>query len=174
MSRSNAAVSRTTTDLLKRTQAASAHVVYVRSTARLEALRAIRELEKALQSALAGDTIRGMPDALSFRHDPPLQALRVGSETNWLPLDGREVLLLSRQGALVMGCTFTRRDGTGRSFEVRPVANEELRAQDLEHVTRTVQRALEGHLAHTQRVAANYETTSALAQTLAKAVGFRL
>jgi hypothetical protein len=158
-----------TKDLLTKTRTASAHVVYVRSTARVEAIRAIRELEKALQAALAGDTIRGLPDALSFRHDPPLQALRVGSETNWLPLDGREVLLLSRRGELLFGRVL----GQGR-YCTREVGDEELRAQDLEHVTRTVQRALVTHLARTEKVAANYETASNLAQTLAKAVGFRL
>jgi hypothetical protein len=163
------AVTKRTNDLLQRTRNASAHVVYVRSAARTEAIRAIRELEKALQAALDGDTIRGLPDALSFRHDPPLQALRVGSESNWLPLDGRAVLILSRRGELCMAHVVGK-----AGYESYPVLDSELRAQDLKHVTRTVQKALEGHLAHTQLVAANYETTSALAQTLAKAVGFRL
>lgn len=144
------------------------------ATARMSAVRVIRALETALQTALDGDKIRGLSNIAGNDPGPSFQAARIRTDKGFgldefLPEDGREVLCLSKVGDLVMA----KRAPVG-GVTSRHVRDDELQAQDLEPVVRVVQSALERHITRASRTAAGYDRVNALSGRLAGAIGFRL
>jgi len=160
-------------DLMREAGTASAHVRDARTRARDNVVRSLRLLEGKLRDALGGDTLRGLADLIEGVHDDPLYGAlvhpankRFGIDTR-LPIDGREALVVYKDGTLVIA----KRDGA--SWEMRPAHDDDLRIEHLENIVAAVQEVLQRHLARTQRTAANYEKAQRLSERLFQAIGWR-
>ncbi len=165
-------------DLMKGASVASATLRNVRDDARVLAVKTIRVLEQRLRGAIAGDTIRGL-SSLVGQQFGNFQAIRVhGSQRfgidDMLPLDGREALVVTKDGALAMAhVTYGEMNEPG-DFSCRSVGDDELTAQDLEPFVRAVRSALERHVQRAERTTANYERAADLAHNLAEVLEFTI
>jgi len=148
----------------------SAELSAARAAARTVAVRAIRTIEGIFVSALGEERLRGLPN-LGTR-DAPFYAERVSSNranASKLPLDGREVLAIGTDGALVVV-----RSRRGR-VESRAVLDDELVLEDLEPFTRLVADLLERFAELSGRRTERLERVSSLARRLlAVAEEFRI
>lgn len=139
-----------------------------RERANETARETIALLERRLVEALDGEALKGMSSLLPNASFPALR-VRQGSgrfgAQEYLPRDGREVLVLRVDGTLA----FARR--SGEAAELRRPAQDELRADDFEPYVRTVQEAVEAHLARTGRRDAHYARVEEIATRIASVVG---
>jgi hypothetical protein len=100
------------------------------------AVKSIRAIEQELREELAGKVILGLPN-LSHSSTQPFRGIQVRTRRADTPLPrvkygearGREVLCWGLDGSLVMACALA--DGT---VDSRPLADDEIRAEDLESV----------------------------------------
>lgn len=146
-----------------------------RGVANGEALSAIRAIEARLREALGGETLKGLPNLLPDG-TRPFHGLRLNNggrhgTAEYLPRDGREVLALSRDGTIVM----VARDVVHGEVlpSIRQAGDENLRADMLEPIVRSVQEALDGHLLRSEKRGVAHEETRKLAEKIAAAVGLR-
>ena len=152
-------------DLMASAANASAKAMTSREDARVFAVRTIRILEARVQSTIAGDTIRGLSSLVGsdFGNFP---AARVHGTRHGirelLPLDGREVMVVTKNGHLAMA----RINREVRCVDLRFAEDEELTAQDLEPFVRAIARALEQHVVRAEKTAANYLRTLDLAHAI--------
>jgi hypothetical protein len=161
-------------ELLKRASVASRSVSSKQTNARVLAVQTIREMERKIQHALDGDVLRGLSDIAAAAR-APFHAARVRTEKGFgldefLPRDGREVLVLTKRGELAMAA----RGASTNAVTARAVRDDELQAQDVEAIARVVQSALERHIARAARTEANYDRIAGLSERLACAIGFVL
>jgi hypothetical protein len=153
--------------LLDRARVASAKVMTERDDARSSAVAAIRALEQRLQEAVAGDVLRGLRDLGkpygTFHAAAVGRNLSHGIDTrvSW----GKRGLYVTKDAEL---WTAVLEDGQLRA---RAVLDDELRAEDLEHVIDAARAALAQHVASCDRTAASYGRAAALAARLARAIG---
>lgn len=147
-------------DLLDEAAKASADAMISRDDARTVAVSAIRKLEARLIDAIAGDTLRGMA-TLATGFEGTLQGARVrGDSDKPLPNGFRDVLVLKRDGSLVLARK------TANGYACRLVRDEELLAQDLELVVQTARTALQRHIACAEKTAASYGRILGLSATV--------
>jgi len=164
--------------LLAEVRRAQSRLSSVRTSAREEAVSAIRSLEARLVETLAGEPLRGMPNLLP---DAPKQfyALQIRGRSNrYLSLEGRAELVLLREamvnsaGEHVMLAWAVRDAGSPMrpfvSAIVSPVADEEFNAEDLARVIEVVQGALQAHLARIASTEVTYARADDLARRLKK------
>jgi hypothetical protein len=159
---------------------ASASLMEGRDLARQHSVRAIREVERRLRSAIAGDTLRGMSNLFPVRGAIAQQAARVvgreGAHTDFFAqamrkLDepvpfGRSAMVLTKEGELMVFEV-----GERGEFSSRPAEDGELTAQDLDAVLHTVRAVLERHVQRAERTAANYARISGMAAQLGRLLG---
>ena len=147
---------------------ASQRVSVVRRRARTGAVGSIRELESALQTAIAGDTLRGMPNLNPFHGKPPVPGMRVvpaAGNPDAKVQPGRRALILSKDGTLQV----MEAQSSG-STVVRDAVDEDFYAQDLDAVLHTVSVALTRHIRYAERTVENYERLIGLAESLTAAI----
>lgn len=140
------------------TVAERTHVVLVTQTsARTNAIRAIRRLESSTVKALAGTTLRGLPELA-----PNIHALRVRSSARnrGLQLQPFEpALVISPSGHLKMAGIhgmYLAEDAT-------------LRSEDLEPFCDALREALAMHLIRTEKASVRYQAIDDLAKKLCDA-----
>jgi hypothetical protein len=159
--------------LLDTARALTRRTVDKREEANAAAVAAAQALEEKLVEALCGEALKGLPNLLP--DGKPLHALRVNNSgtrhgaAEYLPRDGREVLVLARDGRLYMVAW----QGPGEGALMRRAAVEDFKADLLEPLVRAVQEALEAHIARTEKREKTYEEAAAFAEKLAGAVGMR-
>lgn len=148
--------------------AAMARLAAVRGAARTEVTAAVHELVAAVREILAdGDTyLRGLPNLNVAAN--PYRGLLVRPEPGSRKADrlpppeghsmGAEALVLDDTAALVMA----RRDRAG-DYSCRDATDADLRAEDIEPILRTVDRALALHLAAVDGGVARYRKMHDLA-----------
>ena len=168
-------------ELLVDAERVSTSVEEQRTHARLRTVAVVREMERRLITALDGDTVRGLNN-LAPGDGPPLKAARVHGKTphfidTFIPLDGREALILDKHGMLMLARRSFENgvatiDHAGREWSTRALRDDEIVAQDLADIARTFRIVTERHVAHSDKQAASYARTSALAGQLAEALGF--
>lgn len=158
-------------ELLARARQVSAKVRRDRERAVTSAMVMIRTLEARIHDALEGDTLRGMKSLIPGEM-PYYGANLSGHKVNidkYLPEDGREVLILDKHGKFYMAHgVFPWR------VEVRPVEDEDVRATDLDHISRAIQEVLGRHIVRSERTAASYRAVEELSDRLANAIGLRM
>lgn len=116
-----------------------------RKAAREPSLRAIRALEAALRDGLANSKLRSMVD-LAPGCEMALLGIRVrGKPTE--PLTDRPTLVLLDDGSLVMAHI------EGPVPVIEDATDEDLRAEDLEHVGLRIAKSLQIHLAKCDKTA---------------------
>lgn len=144
-------------------------------SARSAAVEAIRSLEQRLVEALGGESLRGLPNLAP--RGPEFYAARVNAFSRHgsgghLPKDGRSVLVLGRDGRLLVASwnveNFVRR---GDFVEARPVRDDELIAEDAEAFSRLVTEVLEKHIALAERRTEALVRAEDLAQKIIGAIG---
>ena len=161
--------------LFMRAARASELCMVVRDEAREQAVVAIRDIERRLREAIAGDTLRGLRnlyrqfDGRDIFGAPPRLAARIVRGRG--PVEDRRVdapiefgtreWVWTKAGALA--CWAVSLDGV---FSERPLEDEELLAQDLEPVAATVAHVLARHCERAERTAANYERLAELAAAI--------
>lgn len=132
-------------DAIDQAKQASERVSDERRKARESAVRAMRQLEARVLEALDGDKLIGLSKLM-----PPTARELLGERVNawsrhgsggYLPDDGREVLILARDGSLQVA----KRHADGKAYVLRPVLDDELVAEDLESYVRVLQEALQQH-----------------------------
>jgi hypothetical protein len=153
-------------DLMSRAKEASGRVVLVR----LQAVAAIRLIERRLQEVLAGDTLRGLRDLT-----PSYGTETFAAAVAWVaggalhpahgvdtfpPIDGRELLVLDRAGALRVVAV-----GDGE-VGVYPAEDVDFRVDHVEALHRAVITVLERHVERTERIAVGYGPARELADRL--------
>lgn len=135
-----------------------------RTAAVRAAIAACRALEEALQAALSQEPLRGLPNLRYSSHDKPFHALRVRSTAPRLVdgvLGARTELCLDVHGQLTMA-----------NFEAAvPAENWQLHASDVADLARTMVRALELHLAASERTSSRYKTQRDLSQRILATLG---
>jgi hypothetical protein len=112
-----------------------------REGAREAAVSAIRAVEGALVEALQGEHLRGLPNLGTS--DRRFYGLRVRSsdENAGEQLFSERVLVLTKEGRLALAHWVL----DGMSLDVKDARDEDLLAEDLEHVLRTTARAAAAH-----------------------------
>jgi hypothetical protein len=171
--------SRKLDELLDGVKKASSRLSVSRGQAHTSAIALIRELEWRLHNSLQNETLRGLPELTPG--PTPLQGVQVRSIRydrqkfeEPLPTDGKSVLVLDKYGALIMARRVFDPIGRYDGWTSWVVADDELKAEDLEPFTRAVQLVMENHLARVERTAQTYDKVSEFANRLSKAIGFRL
>ena len=145
---------------------ASERVMTVRDQARVQSVRAIREMERRVQEAIMGDTLRGMANLNPMPHEKPIQGARLQRDPNGKAIDakvavGRRAIVLDKDGRFQQMAVALNGD-----VLLTPVLDDEFLAQDLEPVTRLVRAVLERHVARADATAATYRRVKDLAETL--------
>lgn len=148
--------------LLVRTREASENVALTRAHAGETVVHALRSLEQSLIEALDGDSLRGFSKKIGYGCDGNTL---VPTVDRWLPADGREVIIVDKHGHFAMA---SRLDAL--SSNVRPVRDDELRAEWLDPIVRSLSLILARHIERSEKTAENYVRTSELAQVLTKMV----
>lgn len=157
--------------LLEDVRAAQSRLAMSRTSARESAIEAIRSLEARLVETLDGEVLRGMPNLLP---DAPKQfyAMQLrGRVDRYLPLEGRAEIVLTREGKLAWAV----RDGGSPlrpyvTAVIGPVADDDLRAEDLRAFVEVVQTALQRHLARLADTERTYVRADELARRLHSAL----
>jgi len=147
---------------------ASERVMLEREEARRRTASAIRELERCVKSAIAGDTLRGLANLHPVPDEPPILGARLvqpGGNTDAKVQFGRHAVVLGKDGA------FLAMDVTERGVvTTKPADDDDFLAQDLDAVMHTVRVTLERHVTRADRTAANYERLTVLAETLTESL----
>lgn len=156
---------------LARAARASRALSETRTKARDVSIRAIRDVERRVVEALAGEQLRGMPNLAE--RGAPLRAMRVNAwsrngDSSMLPRDGREVLVFTAAGRLAVA----RLGEVGP--QIRHVTDDELVLEDLSSFVGVVQEALERHIALVDRRVQSLKKAEALAKLLIDAVGLQI
>lgn len=139
----------------------------VRVNARAKVVAAIRSIERKLVEALAGERLRGTPRFTTRDAKSPFWGVRIGTRRRSGQLDGvREVLVLTDRGRLV--AAKQRADG---GVDHRLVYDDELIAEDLEPVMRSVREALERHVVASGKRAGELDRVATLADKITTALG---
>lgn len=150
-------------------RAASTRVQSERARARDTAITTIRSLEHRVQEALVGDMLRGLSNLNPTGE--VYQAARIAPSRygidGYLPEDGRAVMVIDKSGTLVLA-------EAGPIVVATPVVDGELMAQDLEHIARAYQVALERHVSRAEKTVKSYSRIVDLSRRLADALGFAL
>jgi hypothetical protein len=143
-----------------------------RTGARTEALAAIVEMATALQHAIGGERLRGLPNLATSAN--PYRALRVRARIadKSIPFPrrggddwGPAVLVLHERGGLVMVC---RNDaGDFAEVEWNP---DDIKAEDVEHVAETIVAACNLHIGASARATAQFDDLRGLAARIRKAL----
>lgn len=150
----------------------------VRRKANREACRAVRMTEQALQEALNGATLLGMPNLLPH-NDGVFKARRILSggrfgASEFLPRDGRKVLVLSVHGRL---CWAWQAEEPGGHPPVQavapPVDDLDIVADWLEPFVRCVQEAVEMHTVKMAEREEAYRRIVGFSEKLIQAVGIK-
>ncbi len=136
-----------------------------RQRAREEALLSLRTLEGAVKRALAGESLRGLPNLMN--EAAPFYALRLNgpSPATVLPPDGRWVPVLLRNGTLA----YAQR---GREARWVAVADEDFQIEDFTAYVKALSSALDVNAQRTEKTAKNYEAVALLATRIREAVRF--
>lgn len=135
-------------------------------------VRAIRNMVRAVQLALEGGRLHGMPN-IANQSTHPYRAARMRTKHYDEPLGypplGRErtpwKLCLNDQGRLVFAC----QDRNGSVFE-EPVADEDLRAEDAELVAETLAVTLRDHLEATHKRSHRYKKMREISERINRAL----
>ena len=149
-----------------------------RERARVEAIAAIRAMERALLDALAGETLKGIRDIA-----PGYAAARVRSvgrndvSIPYEPLPeprpgfsvGREVLVVTAYGRLDMAHTL-RVDQGSIVVGHRPADDPDLLIEDVEHLARLFAELLGEHVARARKTAERFGHLDAIAQRISAAL----
>ncbi|UCC72016.1 MAG: hypothetical protein JSV86_16860 [Gemmatimonadota bacterium] len=137
-----------------------------RDTVRPEAVKAVREIERALQEALEGEPLRGLRN---LGGSAMFAGARVRGKTD-KKLPGpdsqkgeRDFLCLNAKGQLVIVWWEDVGDDMVEIRE-RPVRDDELVAGDATDLLNTVQQILPRHVEHAERARARYNKAALLAQ----------
>jgi hypothetical protein len=97
--------------------------------------------------------------------------MRVNGSANYLPPDGREVLVLEASGKLSVARVVGA--GVHERAEVRAVDDAELVSEDLAPFVGVVQEALERHIALSDRRVQSLEKVEELAAKVTSAIGIQ-
>ena len=161
------------TTTLDQISEAASRLATARTEARVNALAAIELALRLVQRALGGDRLRGMPNLGSSGN--PYRGLQVRAKhaDRELPLPkwrggddwGDEVLVFGEWA----GIAFVRRNDAG-DFNERPLGEDDLKAEDVEHVAETIVEACRRHLAASERSTAQYDDLSRLAGRIRQAL----
>lgn len=133
----------------------SGRLTSARETARMDAVKAIRELEDRLAEALGGERLRGLPN-LHFDSSKTFNAarLRGAKET---PVIGA-TLCLTSDGIVCMVTPDNHEELTAT-----PVEDKDLQAEDLEHFVRLLGQVIPQHIQMCDKSSTRYEGISGLA-----------
>ena len=139
-----------------------------RDDARERTIVAIRLIEQRLRCAIAGDKLRGLVD-LSAGGGLQAACVRPGIPAKGidykLPWNGNEVLVISRDGELLMA-RMVPSGAHNAEWEARDAHDDDLRIEDMVLLTRAAYEALSRHVARTERGLASYRAARELADTL--------
>ncbi len=154
--------------LFMATAGASERVMVERQEARDRTIRAIREVERRVQEAIRGDSLRGLANLNPVYGQPSIQGARVvqpGGDVDRKVQYGKRAVTMNRDGQfIVMDVTI---DG---AITLEPARDEDFLAQDLDSVVYTVWTALVRHIARADRTVENYERLTSLSENLTKAL----
>lgn len=142
------------------------NVLELRSLARKVSLQAIRGMIAAVQGALDGEPLRGLPNLASSSH--PYAAARVRSKAIDEPLSRQKDkadLCINRRAQLV----FAWRTEDGVTLE-KPARDDDLFAEDAEHVAETLVAVLERHRLASGRAARRYDDILKIAKRINRAL----
>ena len=143
-----------------------------RQDAREAAVKAIRTAERALLSALRGETLKGMVNLATG--NAPFYGARVRSDADrklrWPAgaSDGIASLCLAPSGRLVMVTCATDARGCCLDASVQPAYNTDLFAEDLAGVLRTLAYVLPRHTLHAEGAREKYLELTTFARTTQK------
>lgn len=166
-------------ELFGKAARASEDVMIVRDEARAEAVLAIRDIERRLRDAIAGDVLRGLRNLHRQYDGRPVRggSVRWGARVVRGPGPATEARV---DAAIEFGtsCMVVTKDGELAIFGVdergvftsRPVDDDELVAQDLDCIAATVALVLERHCAAAERTSSTYGRLSELATLIRKAL----
>lgn len=162
--------------LVGATRTVGLQLIEGRETANREARRAIRGLQKELVAVLGGGAMRGMPNLMPDA-EHPFRGFRVNASgkhgsSEFIPKDGRAVLVLTEDGHFVKAAWRRRADGQA-VVACYELVDEEYRADLVEPYVRAVQEALEGHLVRSENRLHSYQSASTLAAKILEAIGLR-
>lgn len=145
-----------------------------RRAAHAAAVGAIRDITYAVRQALHGEALRGLPNLSSYSTSPyrgVLVRCKHGAWDRGLPRPrrgeqwGRPALVYQMDGHLALA----RQDRAG-DINVRPILDEELRAEDAELVAGAVSHALDLHLSHVERRTRRYAEMRRISETIRTAL----
>jgi len=149
-----------------------------RERARVEAIAAVRGMERSLVDALGGETLKGLRDVV-----PGYAAARArsfGKKDSGQPFEplpeprddapyGREVLVVSSAGVLEMARTVRR--GLGKlGAESRPASDDDLVVEDVEHLAMLFATLLGEHVERSRRTSAMFGRLEGIAQRISAAL----
>lgn len=137
-----------------------------RQRARTEALLALRTLEGTVKRALAGESLRGLPNLMN--EAAPFYAVRLNGPgpSTVLPPDGRWVPVLLRNGTMAFA---SRGQHATRWVSV---TDEDFLIEDFKAYVAALNLALKVNEERTEKTAKNYEAVALLATRIREAIRF--
>lgn len=160
------------TELVENVAKRSNQLLRSREAATEESIRILRDLERKVRAALAGQTLRGMCNLVPRCTQPLLGARALDPESEhgvdtFLPLDGSEVLVIDRSGRFRVAAVCDN----GHDWYDRAVEDEDVGESTLQLASDAMQFVLERHLTRVDRGIRDYAVIVELAERLGKALG---